>query len=332
MPRQPEATRRRVVVGLAAIGAFVARCVPVLAQANAPYPTRPIRIVVGFGPGGGNDLLARLIGQKLAERLGQAVVVENKPGAGARIATEYVARAAPDGYTLLLGATGAMTVNPAVYGKLPYDTVRDFAPISTVATFPLLLCVNAAAPVKNVAELVAYAKANPKAANYASSSAAFQLATELFKMQTGAPLEHIPYKSSGEMLTAVLGGEVLMALADALPVAGHVKAGTARVLAITSAQRAAEYPDVPTMAEAGVPNLEVTLWSGLFAPAATPSAILSQLERELMAVVRLPDVHERLRAMAVEPNGGSARDLAQRIAAEIPRWAAIAKSANVKLD
>jgi tripartite-type tricarboxylate transporter receptor subunit TctC len=157
-----------------------------------------------------------------------------------------------------------MTVNLAVYAKLPYD-LRDFAPISTVASFPLLLYVNPAAPVKSVAELVSYAKANPKEANYASSSAAFQLATELFKMRTGAPLEHIPYKSSGEMLAAVLGGEVLMALADALPVAGHVKAGTARVLAITSTQRAAEYPEVPTMAEAGVPELEVTLWSGLFA-------------------------------------------------------------------
>jgi tripartite-type tricarboxylate transporter receptor subunit TctC len=276
--------------------------------------------------------LARLISQKLAERLGQAVVVENKPGAGAIIATEYVARAAPDGYTLLLGATGAMTVNPAVYPKLAYDTLRDFAPISTVATFPLLLCVNAGAPVKSVAELVSYAKANPREANYASSSAAFQLTTELFKMRTGAPLEHIPYKSSGEMLAAVLGGEVLMALVDALPVAGHVKAGTTRVLATTSAQRVAEYPDVPTMAEAGVPDLEVMLWSGLFAPAATSSIILNQLERELMEVVRLPEVHERLRAMAVEPNGGSARDLAQRIAVEIPRWAAIAKSANVRLD
>ena len=226
-----------------------------------------------------------------------------------------------------------MTINPAVYAKLPYDAVRDFAPISTVASFPLLLCVKAAAPVKNVAELVAYAKANPKEANYASSSAAFQLAlTELFKMRTGAPLEHIPYKSSGEMLAAVLGGEVLMALADALPVAGHGKARTARVLAITSAQRAAEYPDVPTMAEAGVPDLEVTLWSGLFAPAATPPAILNRLERELMEVVRLPDVHERLQALAVEPSGGSARELAHRIAAEIPRWTAIAKSANVRFD
>jgi tripartite-type tricarboxylate transporter receptor subunit TctC len=334
LPGKIEATRRRVVAGLAAAGALGAGGLPVLAQGDSAqtYPTRPIRIVVGFGPGGGNDILARLVSQKLTERLGQAVVVENKPGAGAMIATELVAKAAPDGYTLLLGATGAMTINPAVYQKLSYDTVRDFAPISMIASFPLLMCVYPAAPVKSVAELVAYAKENPAKANYASSSAAFQLATELFKLRTGAPLEHIPYKSSGEMLTAVLGGEVLVALADALPVAGHVKAGTVRVLAITSARRAAEYPDVPTMTEAGVPDLEVTLWSGLFAPAATPPGIVRKLEKELMEIVKLPDLQERLKAMAVDPVGGPGQDLAGRIAAEIPRWAAIAKAANVRLD
>jgi len=180
--------------------------------------------------------------------------------------------------------------------------------------------------------VIVYAKANPNLANYASSSATFQLATELFKMRTGAPLEHIPYKCSGKMLAAVIGSEVLMALANPLPVAGHVEAATAGVLAITSSQRATEYPDMPTMAEAGVPDLEVALWSGLFAPATPPSLIVSRLERELMETVRLPEVYERLAALAVQPNGGSARDLAQRIAAEIPRWAAIAKSANISLD
>jgi tripartite-type tricarboxylate transporter receptor subunit TctC len=246
MPRYHEATRRWVVTGLTAAGALVVADLAVLAQGDPlqAYPTRPICIVVGFGPGGGNDIIARMIGQKLTERLGQPVIVENKPGAGAIIATEHVARATPDGYTLLLGATGSITINPAVYRKLSYDTLRDFAPISIVASFPLLLCVNAAAPMKSVAELVAYANANPTKANYASSPAAFQLTTELFKMKTGAPLQHVPYKSSGEMLTAVLGGEVLVALADAPPVAGHVRAGTLRVLAITSAKRAAEYPDV----------------------------------------------------------------------------------------
>ena len=334
MPEKRQATRRAVVVALAAAGTLAVGRVPLLAQGDPAqaYPTRPIRIVVGFGPGGGNDILARLVGQKLTERLGQPVIVDNKPGAGAIIATEYVAKAAPDGYTLLLGATGAMTINPAVYSKLSYDTVRDFAPISMIASFPLLVCVSGSAPIKSIAELIAYAKANPLKANYASSSTSFQLATELFKMRTGAPLEHIPYKSSGEMLTAVLGGEALVTFADALPVAGHVKAGTVRVLAITSASRAPEYPDVPTMAEAGVPELEVALWSGLFAPAATPPAIVKKLEEEVMEVLKLPDVRERLMAMSVQPIGGSAQDLANRIAVEIPRWTAIANSANVKLD
>jgi tripartite-type tricarboxylate transporter receptor subunit TctC len=322
------------VAGLAATTTLAGWWTPLLAQGDATpaYPVRPIRIVVGFGPGGGNDILARLIGQKLAERLGQPVIVENKPGAGAIIATEHVAKATPDGYTLLLGATGAMTINPAVYSKLPYDTLRDFAPISRIASFPLLLCVNAAQPIKSVAELVAYAKANATKANYASSSAAFQLATELFKLRTSAPLQHIPYKSSGEMLTAVLGGEVLVALADAAPVVGHIKAGTLRVLAITSARRVPDYPDVPTMAEAGVPDLEVALWSALFAPAATPPAIVNKLEREVMDIVKLSEVQDRLRSLAVEPDGGAAKELANRIAAEIPRWRAIAQSANVKLD
>ncbi len=334
MPYQRESTRRQVMAGLVAAGAMGAAGAPALAQGDAAqaYPTKPIRIIVGFGPGGGNDIFARLIGQKLGERLGQPAVVENKPGAGAIIATEYVAKAAPDGYTLLVGATGAMTINPAVYGKLPYDTARDFAPISMIASFPLLVTVSASAPVRTLQELVAYSKANPAKANYASSSAAFQLATELFKMKTGAPLERIAYKSSGEMLTAVVGGEVLVALADAPPVAGHLKGGRIRALAVTSAQRMAEYPDVPTMAEAGVPDLEVRLWSGLFAPAATPKGIVSKLEKELMEIIKLPDIQARLKGLGVDPGGGPGQELAARIAAEIPRWTTIAKAANIKLD
>jgi tripartite-type tricarboxylate transporter receptor subunit TctC len=334
MPKTRESTRREVVVRLAAAGAIGAAGMPARAQGDAAgsYPAKPIRIVVGFGPGGGNDIFARLIGQKLGERLGQPVLVENKPGAGAIVATEFVAKAAPDGYTLLLGATGAMTINPAVYSKLSYDAVRDFAPISMIASFPLILTVNAAAPARTVAELVTYAKANPAKANYASSSAAFQLATELFKMKTGAPLEHIAYKSSGEMLTAVVGGEVLVALADAPPVLGHLKAGRIRALAVTSAKRIAEYPDVPTMAEAGVPDLDVRLWSGLFAPVATPAAIVKKLEKELIEIIKLPDVRERLVGLSVDPAGDTSQAFAQMISEDLVRWAAIAKAANIRLD
>jgi tripartite-type tricarboxylate transporter receptor subunit TctC len=322
-------TRRGVLAGVAA-SAIGALDVPALAQGS--YPAKPIRIIVGFGPGGGNDILARLVGQKLGERLGQPVLVENKPGAGAAIATEYVAKVAPDGYTLLVGATGAMTINPAVYSKLAYDTVRDFAPISMIASYPLLLVVNATVPVRTVAELVAYAKANPAKANYASSSAAFQLSTELFKMKTGAPLEHIAYKSSGEMLTAVVGGEVLMTLADASPVSGHVKAGKIRALAVTSSARIPEYPDVPTMAEAGVPDLEVRLFSGLFAPIATPPEIVKKLEKELMEIIKLPDVRERMLGLSVDPVGDTGEAFARRIAADLARWSGIAKAANIRLD
>lgn len=334
MPNTRQMIRRCVVTGLAAMLALSAAGIPALAQSDPAkeYPGKPIRIIVGFGPGGGNDIFARLIGQKLSERLGQPVLVENKPGAGAIVATEYVAKATPDGYTLLVGATGAMTINQAVYSKLPYVTLRDFTPISMIASFPLLITVNANAPVRTLQELVAYTKANPAKANYASSSAAFQLATELFKLKTGAPLEHIAYKSSGEMLTAVVSGEVLVALADSPPVSGHLKAGRVRALAVTAPHRLAEYPDVPTMTEAGVADLDVRLWSGLFAPAATPPGIVQKLEKELMEIIKLPDVRERLKGLSVDPVGNTSQEFARMIADELPRWLAIAKAANIKLD
>jgi tripartite-type tricarboxylate transporter receptor subunit TctC len=334
MQRCGRATRRQIAFGLAAAGLQLGVGQPLSAEGDpaSAFPAKPMRIVVGFGPGGGNDILARIVAQKLSERLGQPALVENKPGAGAMLATEFVAKAAPDGYTLLVGATGAMTINPAVYSRLRYDTVRDFVPISMLASFPLLLCVRAEVPVKSVAELVAYSQANPAQANYASSSAAFHLATELFKLKTGAPLEHIAYKSSAEMVTAVLGGEVLLALADAPAVAGQIKAGRIRALASTAAAPMPEYPEVPTMAQAGVADFEVRLWSGLFAPAATPDSIVKKLERELIEILGLPDVRERLAALAVEPGGGPGQELAARIAAEIPRWTAIAKAANIKFD
>jgi tripartite-type tricarboxylate transporter receptor subunit TctC len=297
------------------------------------YPTKPIRLIVGFAAGGGNDIFARIIQQKLSELLGQPVLVENKPGAGGTIAADFVAKSAPDGYTLYVGATGAMTISPAVYSKLPYDTLRDFAPVSMIADFPLLLTVNADAPVKTVNELIAYAKANPDKANYASSSPAFQLPTEQFKQKTGAPMERINYKSSGEMLTAVVSGEVLMAIADVPPVMGHLKAGRVRALAVTDKKRLADLPDVPTMAEAGVPDLEVRLWSGLIAPAATPAGIVKKLETAMMAVIRLPDVSTNLKEkQQVDPSGSTSEEFRRLVAAELTRWAAIAKAANIKLD
>jgi tripartite-type tricarboxylate transporter receptor subunit TctC len=296
------------------------------------YPDRPIRVIVGFSAGGGNDLLARLVGQKLSEGLGQPVVIENKPGAGAIIATEYVARQPPDGYTLLVGASGAMTINPAVYTKLGYSPLRDFVPISMVAAFPLYLVVNATGPQTSVAELVAYAKTNPKKSNYASSSTAFQLPTELFKLKTGAPMEHIAYRGSGDSLVALISGTVLMAFIDAPPVSGQIKAGQVRALAVTSHARAPEFPDVPTMAEAGVPDMEVVLWSGLFAPAGTPPQIVAKLQDEVIRIVAMPDIRARMKDLAVEPAGTGSEELARVIGADIERWTAVARAANIKIE
>jgi tripartite-type tricarboxylate transporter receptor subunit TctC len=301
-------------------------------DATPTYPTKPIHLFVGFGVGGGNDIYARLIQPKLAERLGKPVVVENRPGAGGTIAAGLVAKSAPDGHTLYMGATGPMTISPAVLSKLPYDTLRDFRPISMVAWTPLLLSVNANAPVKTVQELVAYAKANPAKANYASSSPAFQLPTEQLKQRTGAPLELINYKSSGASLAAVVSGEVLMAITDLPPVMEHLKAGRVRGLAVTRAQRLADFPEVPTMVEAGLPDLEVRLWSGVFAPAATPPAIIKRLEKEMIEIIRLPEVGDRLKGLQVDPSGNTSEEFKRLIAAELTHWAAVAKAANIKLD
>ena len=294
----------------------------VLAAAEVEYPNRPIRIVVGFTPGGGNDIIARVVGQKLSESLGQPVIIENKPGAGAILATEYVARSAPDGYTLLVGASGAMVINPAVYEKLSYDTMRDFTPVSELGSFPLILIVNAASPFKSLADLVAYAKANPDKANYSSSSAAFQLATELFKQKTGAPMQMIPYKGANDSVTATI--------ADAGPVTSQVNGGQARALGVAAPKRMDSLPDVPTMKEAGA-DVEAVLWSGIFVPAATPPEIVRKLEAEFVRIARLPDVVSRLNLLNIESVGNSSEEFSRIIAADLERWRAVARAGNIKI-
>jgi tripartite-type tricarboxylate transporter receptor subunit TctC len=315
-------------VALAALClSFFAR-VPALAQVE--YPNRPIRIVVGFTPGGGNDIIARAFGQKLSESLGQPVIIENKPGAGAILATEYVARSAPDGYTLLVGASGAMVINPAVYEKLNYDTMRDFKPVSELGSFPLILIVNAKSPFKSLADLVAYAKANPDKANYSSSSAAFQLATELFKQKTGVPMQMIPYKGANDSVTAVISGEVTATIADAGPVTSQVSGGNARALAVAAPERAESLPDVPTRKEAGA-DVEAVLWSGIFVPAATPPELVSKLEAEFIRIARLPDVVSRLKLLNIDSVGNSSEEFSRIIAADLDRWKAVARAGNIKM-
>jgi tripartite-type tricarboxylate transporter receptor subunit TctC len=300
------------------------------ALAQAQYPDRPIRIVVGFTPGGGNDIIARVFGQKLSESLGQPVIVENKPGAGAMLATEYVARSAPDGYTLLVGASGAMTISPAVYEKITYDTMRDFKPVSELGSFPLILIVNAKSEFKSLADLVAYTKANPDKANYSSSSAAFQLATELFKQKTGAPMQMIPYKGANDSVTAVISGEVTATIADAGPVVSQVNGGTARALGVAAPTRAESLPDVPTMKEAGA-DVEAVLWSGIFAPIATPPHVVAKLEAEFIRIARLPDVVSRLKALNIDSVGNSSAEFSRIIAADLDRWKAVARAGNIKI-
>jgi len=307
-------------------------CAGALPAAAQDYPSKPIRIIVGYAAGGGNDLIVRVMAPRMAEGLGQPVIIENKPGAQAIIATEYAAKAPPDGYTVLMGPTGPMTMNPATYAKLPYDPVRDFAPIATIGQFPLLVTVGASLPVRSIKELIDYAKKNPGKANYGSSAAAFQIATELFKQKTGTEFVHIPYKSSGESVQAVVAGQVTMTICDPPPASGPLRAGTARALAITSSQRHPSWPDVPTLAEAGVPDVEVWLWTAFFAPARTSSAIVARLRKETARVVRLPDVAAGLAKLGVDPVGGSSEELASRLARDLAKWTAVAKAANIRND
>jgi tripartite-type tricarboxylate transporter receptor subunit TctC len=297
----------------------------------AKYPTRAIHIVVGFTPGGGNDLIARIIGQKLSDSLGQAVVIDNKPGGGAIVATEYVAKSQADGYTLLVGASGAMAINPAVYTKLNYDPVRDFVPVSELGSFPLILIVNAASSIKSVADLIAFAKAHPQEANYSSSSAAFQLVTELFKQKTGTPMQEIPYKGANDSVMAVISNQVTATIADAGPVSGQVKGGQVRALAVTSPNRVEDFPGVPTMKEAGA-DVDAVLWSGIFAPRQTPPAIVKKLESELMRIVREPDVIARLKPLGIQPVGNSSEEFAKILISDIARWSEVARAGNIKIE
>jgi tripartite-type tricarboxylate transporter receptor subunit TctC len=310
---------------------WLALTAPALAQEDASkYPSRAIHLIVGFAAGGGNDIIARVFGQKLSESLGQPVIVENKPGGGAIVATEYVAKSQPDGYTLLMSASG-ISINPAVYAKLPYDAINDFVAVSELGSFPLIMIVNASSPIKSVAELVTYAKANPDKMNYASSSASFQLVTELFKQKTGAPMQVIPYKSANESVLAVVSDQVTTTIADAGPVLPQVKSGTVRALAIAAPKRMEELPDVPTLQEAGA-DVDAVLWSGIFVAKGTPPAIVKKLEGEFMRIATLPDVKARLKPLGIDTVGNSSEAFAKILADDIARWGAVAKAANIRIE
>jgi tripartite-type tricarboxylate transporter receptor subunit TctC len=323
----------RVLVRLGLAAALVTAAVSSLqAQDAANYPSKPLRVIVGFAAGGGNDLFARLVGQKLSENLGQSVVIENKPGAGGRIAVEFVKNQPPDGYTVMVAASGQMAIAAAIFPKLAYHPTRDFIPITMIANFPLILAGPMDDKIKTVKDLVAYGKANPDKSNYATSSPAFTITTELFKLKTGMPGVGIPYKSSNEMMLSIAGGNSLFSIADGPPTVPLVKGGKIRALAVTGSERSHELPDVPSMAEAGFPEVDIGLWSGFFVHVNTPPAIVKKLDVELRRALADAGVRDKLKAMAVNPGGGPGEDFRKMIEGDIKKFGEVVKAANLTFE
>jgi len=301
------------------------------AQAQT-YPSKPVHLVVGFPPGGANDILARLIGARMQEAWGQSVIVDNRPGANAIIGTELVAKSAPDGYTLLVGASGAMAFNPGLYDKLPYDPVRDFAPVTMLGSFPLVLAVTPSLPAQSVKELIALAKKSPGQLNYGAGSTPFQLAAELFRFQADVRIGHIPYKGSAATVTAVMANEVQLTFVDAPPAMAQIKSGRIRALAVTSRARAAVLPEVPTMIEAGLGSYDVVLWTSLFAPAGTPKPILDAVHAQALRALQAAEVRERMAGLGIDAVGNTPEQLGAILRADLEKWTAVAKSAGVKAE
>ena len=327
-------SRRTANVAIAMLLTGLAGAQPAAAAEDAAsYPSRPVTIVVGFAPGGPTDIIARLVANHLSKALGKPVIVENKPGGGSNIATEQVVRAAPDGYTLLV-ETIANATNMSVYKKLNYDTQKDLAPIVQFMASPSVLVVNPQVPARSLQELLALAKSQPGKLNYASTGVGGSphLAGEMLKYRAGIDAVHIPYKGAGPALNDLLAGNVTMGFMTSLGLVPHVQAGKLRALAAASPKRIPELPDVPTMAEAGLPDFHVLSWNGLAAPAGTPKPIIDKLNREVNKILSMPEVRKQLQTLGGDPIGGTPEEFARFVDKEIKQWGAVVKSANFSLD
>lgn len=314
--------------------ACLALAITSVAEAHAQaFPARPVRFIVPYGTGGGADAMARLIAPRLSEYLGQSVIVDNRGGAGGNIGSEQGAKAAPNGYTLLMGAA-ALAINVSLYGKLPFDPVRDLVPVSLLAMSPNIVVVHPSLPVRSIKELIALAKTKPGQINYASggSGTTPHLATELLKVVANIDLAHVPYKSAGPSVVALLSGEVSLSLLPGLTVLPQVRAGRLRALAITSLKRSPALPDLPTVAESGLPGFEASQWYGVLVPAGTPRPIVARLNSELVKVIRLPELTERIVNEASIPIGSTPEEFSAWLKSEIAKWAKIVKFSGARVE
>lgn len=300
---------------------------------SQPYPTRPIRLVVPYPPGGGTDIIARIVGQKLTENLGQQIIVDNRGGAGGTIGTDIVAKSVPDGYTILMAPTSHV-INPSIYSKLPYDTVKDFVPITFAVSATILLVVHPSVPAKSVKELIALAKARPGQLNFGSAGngTVFHLAAELFKRQAGIDMVHVPFKGGGPTIANLVAGQVSLAFETMLALSPFLKAGRVRALAVASAKRSSVMPELPTIAELGFPSIVAENWYGVYAPAGTSKAIISRLNTEIVKILRTQEVKERFQGLGTEVVASTAEELAEYIRTEIEKWSKTAKEAGARVD
>jgi len=322
----------RATLGALAMLAATAVGPAVAQDAAANFPNKPIRVIVPFAAGGGNDILARLVGQKAGEILGQSFIIENRAAAGGRPAAEYVTQQPQDGYTLFVGASGVMSVATAAFPNLAYHPTKSFVPLSMIANFPLIVVIPIDHPAKTVKELVEWAKKNPDKANYASTSPAFITATELLKLKSGMPGTMIPYKSSNEMVLSVMQGQTLLAISDGPPAMPMIKGGKVKAIAVTGSERSPELPDVPSMAESGFPEVNTKLWSGFFVGANTPKPIVDKLEAAIRKAIADPEVSGKLKAMAMTPGATSSADFKAMIDKDIAVYQEVIKAANLKFN